>query len=142
MPKRFLNPGASRAAPVSLVSRRSRCFPSLLGRPVGGASAPTVPHWFRAAYCVVTIATNQMVVDQSSRLHQGVADRRSDKPKAALLQRLGKRVRLRSAGRDVALTSPTVSFRRLLDEAPDEAVETAELLLYRQQGPSIADGAL
>src|ERR1700681_4676218 len=90
----------------------------------------------------MTIATDQMVVHKSGRLHEGITDCGSDKTKAALLQRLGKRIRLRGAGRDVALTSPTVSFRRLLDEAPDESVETAELLLHRQQGAGVADGAL
>src|ERR1700687_1386097 len=96
----------------------------------------------RVTDCVVAIATNQMVVDQSSRLHEGVADRRSDETKAALLQRFGQGIRLRSAGGNVALTAPAVQFRRLFDEAPDESIETAELFLNRQQRAGIADRAL
>src|SRR3977135_4498874 len=83
-----------------------------------------------------------MVIHQSSRLHEGVADRRSDKTKALLLQRFRKGIRLCGAGRDVALTTPSVLFRRLFDEAPDESIETAELLLDRQQRAGVADGAL
>jgi hypothetical protein len=93
-------------------------------------------------YRIVTVTTDQMVVHQSGRLHEGVADRRSDKTKATLFQRFRKGIRFRSAGRNVALTTPSVLFRCLFDEAPDEPIETAELFLDGQQRAGIADGAL
>src|SRR6202171_369613 len=83
-----------------------------------------------------------MVVEQSGSLHEGIADRRSDKTKAALFQCFRKGIRLRSARRNVALTTPAVLFWCLFDEAPDESIETAELFLDRQQRAGIADGAL
>jgi len=90
----------------------------------------------------MTIATDQMVVHKSGRLHEGITDCGSDKTKAALLQRFGQGVRLRSARRNVTLTTPTVEFWRLFDEGPDESIETAELVLDREQRAGVADGAL
>src|ERR1051325_2638795 len=63
-----------------------------------------------------------VVVDDADRLHEGVADGRSDEAEAALEQILAHRL--------------------CVLEAPDVGVEAAEFLLYREEGLRIAHRAL
>src|SRR5262249_36589132 len=63
--------------------------------------------------------------------HKGVADRRSDKREAALLQILAHRVALLRARRHLVL--PTILYRSASNETPDKRVERAEFFLYRQE---------
>src|SRR4051812_38864072 len=84
-------------------------------------------------------AADEVVVDQPRRLHQSVADRRTDERKATLLEILADRIGEWGAGRDLTQASPGVPDRVTVNELPDVGVEAAELLLNHQEGPSILD---
>src|ERR1051325_4729476 len=84
-------------------------------------------------------AADEVVVDHSRRLHVRVTDRRADEGEAALLQILAERVGLGGAGGDFADALETIALWFAVDEAPDIAVEAAELLLHLQEGARVAD---
>lgn len=54
----------------------------------------------------VTEAINRVVIDHATGLHKGVADGRTDKSEAALLQVFAHRFRFGGLGRDVAQAAP------------------------------------
>src|SRR5439155_24612622 len=59
-----------------------------------------------------------LVVHHPDGLHERIADRRSDEPKAALLELLAHRVRLRRARRQVTQGAEGVPLRGAADEMP------------------------
>src|SRR5437764_5008849 len=72
-------------------------------------------------------AVDRVVVHEADGLHEGVADRRPDEAKAALLQILAESARLRRLGRELADGSPRADDRLTVHEAPEVRVEAAEL---------------
>src|SRR5207244_7096719 len=77
-------------------------------------------------------AVERVVVDEAGRLHEGVADRRADEAKAALLQILAQGTRLRCLGRDLAHGPPRAENRLAVHEAPEIGIEAAELVAHLQ----------
>ena len=88
-----------------------------------------------AAELGMTEAGGEVVVDQAARLHERVADRRTDEPEAAALEVLAHRLRTRFAGRQVGERREPVLDRRPADEAPQVADGIVEL----EPRPRVAD---
>src|SRR5689334_7114496 len=87
-------------------------------------------------------AVDRMVVHQSRRLHERVADGGPDKAKTTLLQVLAHRVGLGCRRRDLAVTTAVTLQRSSPDEAPDVSIERAFRLGNAQEGGGIRNGAL
>src|SRR6185436_2377072 len=88
----------------------------------------------------VAEAADDVIVDHPGRLHVRVADARSHEAEAAPAQILAHRARFRRFGRDLLEVFPEVALRPSVHEAPDVAVERAELLLHLEEGAGVADG--
>ena len=99
-------------------------------------SAP-VPRQCRTGLMPKT--ADNMIVDQSGRLHVRVNDRAADKLEAALFEVFTQRVRLGRCCRHVTVFSETVLYRFAANEIPDVFAEAAELLLYRNERLRVAD---
>src|SRR5579884_2916279 len=82
-----------------------------------------------SAKLCVAVAADEVIVDHADGLHEGVADRRTDKAETAAAQRAAERDRFRRGGRHLVRRAPGVLPRRAVHEPPEEAVEAA-LLLY------------
>src|SRR5438552_18855117 len=78
-----------------------------------------------------------MIVDHSRCLHKRVANGRSDKPEAALLQVFAEGVGFGSFCRNTLVAFPAVLFGLPADEEPHERIESAVYLLHFQKGPRI-----
>jgi hypothetical protein len=89
----------------------------------------------------VAEAIDDVIVDQSGGLHEGVADRRADEREASVPERLTERVRLRRERRDLLEASPRVLSRLAADEAPDESIEAAQLGPEGEVGARVPDDA-
>ena len=72
-----------------------------------------------AARVWVAEARHEVIVDHARGLHERVADRRAHEAEAALLERLGHRVRCGRARRNGASTAPPIDRRLAADETPD-----------------------
>src|SRR6185312_11381072 len=96
----------------------------------------------RAADLTSTKTSHQVVIRESHRLHEGVADRRAHEVEPALLEVEAQRVRQRRPRRHVTLTPPLPDDGRTAHQSPDIRIEAAKLILHRQQGPRISHGAL
>src|SRR5262249_42126808 len=82
---------------------------------------------------------DEVVVDEPCRLHQGIADRRTDEREAPFLQILANCVRDERACGDPTHAAPRVLDRTTVNEPPDVVVETPEGLPHDQEGPSVLD---
>src|SRR5436309_5358012 len=82
-----------------------------------------------------------MIVDQAGGLHERVTDRRADEPKLSFLELVRQRIRFARARRHAAKRAPAVDLRRAADEAPDEAIEAANLALQLEKRARIAHRA-
>ena len=85
-------------------------------------------------------ARDEMVVDHAGRLHQGVADRRTDELESALNQITAYGVGFRRARRYLSHASPTVSFRFAADETPQVRVEAREFFSHGEKHFCVLDG--
>jgi len=74
-----------------------------------------------------------VIVDHADRLHERVADGRSDEGESASLQVLAHRVGLGGAGRNVLRPGGVVDDGAAADKLPDVGVEAAEFLLHGQK---------
>src|SRR6185503_956238 len=83
-----------------------------------------------AADLAIPKTVDRVVVHHPRRLHERVADRRSDEPEPPLLQILAHRVGLRRARRNVAHSADGVHTRFSADESPDVGIERARFLLH------------
>src|SRR5206468_12805010 len=99
--------------------------------------APRLP----AFQLVVAEAVDGMIVYHAHRLHEGVADRRSDESKAALREVLAQCVRLRRARGNLGVHAPTIHPWRAADKGPEVLVEGAGLSLHAKKRLRIADRA-
>src|SRR6185503_90419 len=88
----------------------------------------------------VAKAADEVVVDESRRLHVRVNDRRADELEAAAFEILRERVGLLAGRRHVALLAPAIHDRLVADEAPNVTVERAELFLDLEEAARIRDG--
>src|SRR5437899_10348334 len=73
----------------------------------------------------VAEAAHDVVVDESRRLHERVADRRADEAEAAALQVLAHRARLGRLGGDLGQRLPAPDDRLAADEVPPVVREAA-----------------
>jgi len=64
-----------------------------------------------------------MIVDHTYGLHEGIANRRSDKSKTTLDQRFAHRRRFLRFGGQPAQRLPGIQFRPATDELPEKFVE-------------------
>src|SRR5437879_6424336 len=95
-----------------------------------------------AAQRAVARAVDAVVVHEPGGLHEGVADGGAHEAEAALLEVAAHGVRLRGARRDLLEAPARVLERGAAHELPDVAVEAAELLLHREEGPRVRDRGL
>src|SRR5687768_11304144 len=96
----------------------------------------------RAPQITVPKAVDHVIVHQSYRLHERVADGGADEAEAAALEVFAQGVRLGSAGGDVTERAPPIDPRRAVDELPGVAVEAAELALDVEERLRVRDRAL
>src|SRR5207237_873947 len=79
--------------------------------------------WSGRSKLTVSVAGHEMIVDHTHGLHEGIANRRSDKSKTTPDQRLAHRRRFLGFGRQSAQGLPGVQFRPATDELPEKFVE-------------------
>ena len=82
-----------------------------------------------------------MVIDHSHRLHEGVANRRTDEFESAPFQILAHGVGLPGACRNLLQVPAPVLDRLAAGELPDIPVKAAEFLLDLQKRPGIENGS-
>src|SRR5438270_8864948 len=87
-------------------------------------------------------AADDVIVDHADRLHEGIADRGTDELKAASLELLAHRVRLRRLGRHLLGRLPGMMLHTASDELPDVTVEASEFLQHAQECLGVLDGCL
>ena len=80
-----------------------------------------------------------MVVDHADRLHEGVADCRSDELESALLHVLAHYIGFSRVIWNVGQSLPAISDRHAIDESPYVGVECAEFLARLQECLRIGD---
>src|SRR5260370_5609547 len=80
-----------------------------------------------------------MIIDQSSRLHHRVANRRSHELESAPDQLLANRVRVLGPRRNLLRRPPRINSRTPTNQSPDIFVETAKLRLNRDKRFRIPD---
>src|SRR5205085_2203903 len=105
---------------------RDEGFPRRAGRPWGDGAArlaEPVPEGTtilpdRSLQLRVAEAGDEVVVHHPHRLHERVADGRSDEAESALDERLAHAVGLLGARRELAQRAARVLFGRAADEAP------------------------
>ncbi len=83
-----------------------------------------------------------MVVHHASRLHEGVANRRTGKGEPALLQVFAHGVRQGCRCGDIALDLPGILDGPAIYELPEIFVKPAKFLCHRQTGSRIAHGCV
>jgi len=83
-----------------------------------------------------------VVVDETRRLHEGVADRGTDEREAAPAQVLAHGSRFVRLGGDLAQRPPSVPDRLSADEAPDVPVEAPVFADDVEEGPGAPDSTL
>ena len=83
-----------------------------------------------------------MVIDESGRLHEGIADRGADKLESPTLQIITNGIGERCSRRQIVLIAETIDDRLPLHEGPEIFVETPPLLLHSEEGFSIRDRGL
>src|SRR6188768_946152 len=107
-----------------------------------------MPSWHSPApargACELLVAKtgDEMVVHESHRLHERIADRRAHESETALSQVLAQRVRFARACGNLPRGTPRVLERLPVHEAPYVRVEGAELVLNGEEGPGIGHRAL
>lgn len=84
----------------------------------------------------------EMIIDHAGRLHEGVADCRTDKLEAAFFEGLAHGIRFRGCGGNVLEGLPMVADRSSVNKLPDVGVERAEFGLDFQKGLGISHGGL
>jgi len=84
-------------------------------------------------------AGDEVIVDETGCLHEGITDRGADKAEAALLEVLAQGVGLRGRRRDLFHVFPAVLSRLIADEAPDVTVEAPEFFLHGEKRLGVAD---
>src|SRR5262245_31266382 len=84
-----------------------------------------LPRATRFTHLRVAKAVDDMVVDQTDGLHEGITNRRADETKAALLQLAAQSARLPGLGRHVGQLLPLILNRPAIDHAPQEVIEAA-----------------
>src|SRR5262245_9117275 len=83
-----------------------------------------------ALYFVVSETIRHVVVDHSDRLHERIADRRSDEAEPTLPQILAHCIGLESSRRNAVEGFPPVLYWSPTHELPEVGVEAAKLLLH------------
>ena len=68
-------------------------------------------------------ARNQMIIDQTGRLHEGIADSRPDKLETEFFQRLAHGKRFIGTRRNRLHCLEIVLFRFIVDKRPDEFIK-------------------
>src|SRR2546425_9475439 len=104
-------------------------------------------HWCRTALSIraasnagdldVSSATHKMIVYQTCRLHEGVADRRPDKAETPLPECFRQGIGLAGPCGNVPQRAPAVHLWRAADEAPDELIEAAGFALDFEKGAGV-----
>src|ERR1051325_10082306 len=103
--------------------------------------APHISSLLRADLAMAK-AGHEMAVDHSGRLHERVADRRTDEAKAAATQVGAERVGLRRSRRHFLDGLSSIVNRLAADEAPHVRIEAAELALHREKRLGVGDSGL
>ena len=106
---------------------------------IGNVDSPTL---HTARQFAVPEAIDEVVIDHSGGLHEGVADGGADKAETAFLQGLAHGVRLGAGDGNLFERADGVDFGRAADELPDVAGEAAALFLHLEKSAGIADGRL
>src|SRR5207302_9776676 len=86
----------------------------------------------------MTKAIDDMIVDHPRRLHEGVADGRSDKAKSALFQGPAHGVRFRACCGDILQRPAGVNLRLAANKLAYRACEAAALPLDGSEGGGVA----
>src|SRR5260370_21441184 len=82
-------------------------------------------------------AVRDVVVHQTSCLHERITDSRADKFETAALQRFAHRFGFGSRDRNLAGLSPSIDLRSAIDKLPEVSVERAEVFLDLYSGPAV-----
>ena len=78
-----------------------------------------------------------MVIDQARRLHEGIADCRTDKLEAAFFEGFAHGVRFAGRGGDVFEGPAPVADSGPADKLPDIGIEGAKFLLDLKEGTRV-----
>lgn len=96
----------------------------------------------KSAALGMAITAGQVVVDHSCRLHEGVADCRTDELEAAFLEGLAHGIRFGRCGGNVFEAFPMVADGSTVNKLPDVGIERAEFSLDIQEGAGVSHGGL
>src|SRR5947208_7504370 len=89
-------------------------------------------------FCV-SRACDKMIIDHARRLHQRVANRRTDEFESASQQILAHRVGFGRACRYISQCSPTILERIAADETPQVSVERSEFFSHAEKPFRVLD---
>lgn len=89
---------------------------------------------------LIAEAADEVVVDHSDRLHEGVADGRPNEAEPSTFEVHAHRVGFRRVRRDLFHMGPRVLPRRTIHKLPNVAVERSELGLHGEKRSGILDG--
>src|SRR3989304_5299402 len=84
-------------------------------------------------------AVDQMIVHQTDRLHEGIADRRTDETEAAPAKLMAEGFRLARPGGNLAEAPPAILDRFAAGEGPEEAIEAARVAPHDQECLGVGD---
>src|SRR5580765_3122061 len=90
----------------------------------------------------ISKALLRMIVDHSHRLHESIANRRTNELEASLAQVFAHDVRFGSSRRNLLQRGPAIENRLAANKLPDVTVETAELLLHGEKRLRVLHGRL
>ncbi len=86
------------------------------------------------------VAGAQVIVDETDRLHEGIANGGPHELEVARSQIAGESFRQGSLRRDFARVLPRILYRGAIHKRPKIMVETAKSILHLEIGAGVADG--
>ena len=89
---------------------------------------------------LISEAIGCMVIDHARRLHEGIADSRTDELEAALLEVPAQGVALDRSRRNLLRPAPPILLLLAADVLPDVRIKAADLFLYGEVRSRVGDG--